>query len=140
MNRREEIRRRLNAATLGPWKAHDFGYPGEQEPSSIVIHTGEFNWRDIQDGDFIVTTPLWDRQEDDDAQFIANSREDVEYLLDELDSKDVEIARLKEDIAERIFLDEQKCRGAIVKKPTDAFLNGRLLGLQRARDIVTHEI
>lgn len=43
-----------------------------------------------------------------------------------------EVAR---GIAEAIFADERACTEAISKDPTNPHLNGRLVGLQRARDI-----
>lgn len=100
MGRVEEIRQRAMVATEGPWHCHDFGNPGEQEPSSIMIHAGRFNWEDINKGEFIAATPLWNLQVSNNARFIAYAREDVEYLIDELDAKDSEIARLRSYIAE----------------------------------------
>lgn len=41
----------------------------------------------------------------------------------------------RERIAQAIWNDERKCQAAIVNDPTNAHLNGRLAGLQRARDI-----
>lgn len=41
--------------------------------------------------------------------------------------------------ADRIFADEQACQAALAADPTNAWLAGRLLGLQRARDIATRE-
>jgi hypothetical protein len=38
-------------------------------------------------------------------------------------------------VAERIFDEEQRCMAALIDNPADPHLNGRLLGLQRARDI-----
>jgi len=43
-------------------------------------------------------------------------------------------------IAELIFADEQRCREAIYADPANPHLNGRLMGLQRARDIVTGDL
>ncbi|QVJ03432.1 hypothetical protein KGD82_16395 [Nocardiopsis eucommiae] len=42
---------------------------------------------------------------------------------------------IPEQIAEAIHADEVKCQEAITEDPVDAGLHGRLVGLQRARDI-----
>jgi len=75
------IEARAQAATEGPWKASDFGHPGRDEPSSIIIHKGAFNWRAIHDGEYVAAMTAWDSQEDADADFIAHARTDVPALL-----------------------------------------------------------
>ncbi len=89
------IRQRADNATDGPWSRHDFGHAGEEEPSSIVVHTGRFDWADINDPagtSAVAWMGSWDSQEDADAEFIAAARSDVPRLvaaltavLDELD-------------------------------------------------------
>ena len=88
-NRIKGIEARLSAAVPGPWVKHDFGYPGQEEPSSIVVHAGKFDWQAISEGEFIASIPAWDSQEDANAEFIANAPADIAYLLAELrkDSK-----------------------------------------------------
>lgn len=75
----------LKGVTPGPWGRHDFGYAGEQEPSSIIIHAGKFDWQAIRDGDFIASTAAWDAQEDRDAEFIAQARTLVPALVAEIE-------------------------------------------------------
>jgi len=79
--RLEMIRRRADAATDGPWSRHDFGHAGEQEPSSIVVHTGAFDHAAILEGQTVIASMMWDSQEDANAEFIARSRGDVPALL-----------------------------------------------------------
>lgn len=71
---------RADAATHGPWSAHDFGHAGQDEPSSIVVHTGRFDWSDLSDADgssAVAWMPAWDQQESDNASLIAAARTDV---------------------------------------------------------------
>lgn len=71
---------RADAATEGPWDRHDFGHAGEQEPSSIVVHTGRFDWTDLNDPEgtsAVAWMGAWDSQEDANAEFIAAARDDV---------------------------------------------------------------
>jgi hypothetical protein len=77
-----DVEARAEAATEGPWHRHDFGHAGEQEPSSIVIHTGEFDHASLLlgEGGAVAWMPTWDRDEDLDATFIAASRTDVPAL------------------------------------------------------------
>ena len=82
----EEIRGRHAVISEYPWKKHDFGYPGQEEPSSIVIHQGKFTWQAISEGDFIASFPGADRDEDNNADFLANAPVDVEKLLAALDA------------------------------------------------------
>jgi len=84
----DDIRAALAAATPGPWRTHDFGHPGEQEPSSIVVHTGKFDWNDVQDPDgtsAIAWMPAWGRQDSDNAHLIANAPTWLADLLAEVD-------------------------------------------------------
>lgn len=78
-----EIEARAAAATEGPWSPHDFGHQGEEEPSSIVVHTGRFDWQAIYDGEdspAVAWMPGWDSQEDSNARFITAARQDVPAL------------------------------------------------------------
>lgn len=72
---------RCDAATEGPWRGHSFGLAGEDEPSSIVVHTGEFAWGDVYEGRFLFSTPGADSQEWDDADFVASARTDTPRLI-----------------------------------------------------------
>lgn len=77
MTIRDTINERLaraDGATEGPWHRHDFGHSGEQEPSSIVVHTGKFDWQAIYDGESVVASMGWDAPQDSDAEFIAAAR------------------------------------------------------------------
>lgn len=76
-----QMRDRLADATEGPWSRHDFGYAGEQEPSSIVVHTGKFDWKAVYDGETVVASMGWDAPQDADAEFIAHARTDLPDLL-----------------------------------------------------------
>lgn len=76
-----EMRDRSRGATPGPWSRHDFGYAGEQEPSSIVIHTGRFDHAAIREGETVIASMAWDSQEDVNAEFIAHARTDLDDLL-----------------------------------------------------------
>jgi hypothetical protein len=69
-------------ATPGPWGAHDFGYYGEQEPSSIVVYEGSrFDWEQARDGHILFQTPRWDSQESDNADFICAANPQVVLAL-----------------------------------------------------------
>ena len=85
MSRIDEIKARAEAATPGPWGRHDFGRPGDEEPTSIIVHAGAFDWRAINDGDYVAAMPAWERPCDDDALFIAHAREDIPWLLAEIE-------------------------------------------------------
>lgn len=79
----DAIAARLEAATPGPWSAHDFGYPGQDEPSSIVIHTGEFDWNGIRYGETeVIAHTDWDSQPAANAEFIAHAPTDIAALLE----------------------------------------------------------
>ena len=80
-DRLDKIQARADAATDGPWSSHAFGYSGDGEPSSIVVHHGKFNWQAVRDGEFVASMPRWDAQESDDAVFIAHARTDVPALV-----------------------------------------------------------
>lgn len=93
----DAIRGRVEAATEGPWHSHDFGYAGEEEPSSIVVHVGRFDHSDLRTHDTetaVAWMPRWEGQESDNATFIAHARTDVPDLL-------AEVERLRRLIEER---------------------------------------
>lgn len=93
--RLDEIRERAEAATEGPWRSHDFGHAGEEEPSSIVVHVGRFDHSDLLTYDTetaVAYMPRWERQESDNATFIAHARTDVPDLLAEVDRLTAELA------------------------------------------------
>ena len=96
-DRLAEIQARADAATDGPWAAHAFGYPGQEEPSSIVVHRGNFDWQAISDGEFVASMPMWDRQESDDADFIAHARTDVPALVAALRAVLAKCARVRQN-------------------------------------------
>jgi hypothetical protein len=89
MRRLDEISRRLKRAVPGPWRMHDFGVAGDQEPSSVVVHTGKFNWDAIYygpdsdaaldwDGEVIVRM---DVEQHETAELIAKAPEDLADLV-----------------------------------------------------------
>lgn len=94
----EGIRSRRAAIGEADWRKHDFGYPGEEEPSSIIIHEGRFNWRAISEGEFIASFPGADRDEDDRAEFVANAPADMSGLLAALDAV-IQLAENADDTA-----------------------------------------
>lgn len=77
----DAVQERVAAARPGPWSASEWGHSGADEPSTIVIHQGAFNWQGIRDGEYVAKTSVWDRQEFDDAVFISHAREDIPALL-----------------------------------------------------------
>ena len=100
----DAIRERAEAATEGPWHSHDFGYAGEEEPSSIVVHVGRFDHSDLRHPDTetaVAWMPRWEGQESDNAAFIAHARTDVPDLLAEVERLTVENARLREEVDTR---------------------------------------
>jgi len=79
-----KIRETAQGAMAGPWSRHDFGHPGEQEPSSIVVHTGKFDWDDLNGGESetaVAWMAGWDSQEDANAEHIALWSPDVAELV-----------------------------------------------------------
>lgn len=94
--RQEAIRARLAEATPGPWSAHAFGSPGEEEPSSIVVHAGAFDWDALRDGEgAIAWMPACDSPEWCDAELIAHAPEDIAHLLGEVERLEAEVASLR---------------------------------------------
>lgn len=72
MDRLSEIRARCEAATTGPWKYQDNGFDGGiYGADHLMVVGGEPHEGRIEDGP--------------DAQFIAHSREDIPYLLEEIE-------------------------------------------------------
>ena len=99
--RLREIEARAKSATDGPWGAHDFGHAGNEEPSSIVVHTGKFDHSDLcafESETAVAWMPRWERQESENAEFIAHARTDVPDLLAEVKRLTAENARLREGI------------------------------------------
>ena len=96
----DAIRERAEAATEGPWNSHDFGYAGEEEPSSIVVHVGRFDHSDLRTHDTetaVAWMPRWEGQEHDNATFIAHARADVPDLLAEVERLRAGIEALRKD-------------------------------------------
>lgn len=67
------LRRDAGEATPGPWHQHDFGHYGQDEPSSIVIHTGEFNHAGLSEdpAENGIAWMGWDAQESANATYIT---------------------------------------------------------------------
>ena len=84
-----ELRRLLDAATPGPWSSHDHGFPGQDEPSSIVIYSGErFDWEEVTHGEAAVAWTGWDSQEAIDAALIVAAVNALPALLDAAAERD----------------------------------------------------
>ena len=80
----DEMQARCDAATDGPWFVHEIGNSSDQEPTSIVVHEGRFDWTDLMSEDSesaVAWMPRWERQEWTDAQFIASARTDLPRLI-----------------------------------------------------------
>lgn len=67
---------------------------------------------------------------------IAAQRREAE-LVDRLRRRDEETQRMRDDLASRIVKEERSVQRKILKDPTNPSFAGLLVGLQRARDIVT---
>jgi hypothetical protein len=65
---------------------------------------------------------------------VAHAHDVIDALLPVIDAH---VQAERERIAAAIWDDEQRCQSAIVDDPTSVHLNGRLAGLQRARDIAS---
>lgn len=64
-----------DAASEGPWETHDFGHAGDSEPTSIVVHSGQFDWEDLAaGGQSLIASMPWYEQKSMDAEFIARAR------------------------------------------------------------------
>lgn len=129
----EAIRRRAEAATPGPWNCHDFGTPGQEEPSSIVVHAGEFNWRELyEDGESAIAwMPGWDSDHAADAEFIAHAREDVPALLALVDELLTELDGRDEAARER-WADKMMEETKLLHMD---FRNGATMTLELAKDL-----
>lgn len=83
MNRIEEIKERLSKATRGPW-----AYDDDRTDGDYCIHVKgavpDTNPSLIRDADGVVGSSEWIYLRYEDAEFIANSRSDVEFLLNEI--------------------------------------------------------
>ena len=84
MNRLEEIRQRTEAATPGPWKVVD---QGNTVPSLQVVN--ETTWENPKQ--IKVCSSISPKREAD-ANFIAHSREDMEWLLTLADALKAQLA------------------------------------------------
>lgn len=95
----DAIEARALAATDGPWTAHEFGSYSDHEPTSIVVMQGDGPdwWQSADDGDYIARLG-WDRQEWDDAEFIAHARTDVPALVAALRKAETAHAALIADL------------------------------------------
>jgi hypothetical protein len=71
MTRLEEIRKRCDEASEGPWKAHPGGPVGGRDEWRFIGPVIGHGWID---NDSVYCEP-------EDAEFIAHSREDIPYLL-----------------------------------------------------------
>lgn len=73
--RLDEIRRRTNAATPGPWRVEPDARP---DIHTVSTKGGYMN------GGHLATMAKYDRSQDD-AAFVAHAREDIMFLLDMVD-------------------------------------------------------
>lgn len=102
----QEIRERVEKATSGPWKIHEVhdsccDYARDWETDEIPDHEPESRGMTCPDGGLnhgedyeLFTEP--------DATFIAHAREDIPYLLSELDRLGRREARLREALDETL--------------------------------------
>ena len=79
IDRLVEIRRRLDAATSGPWVASGIPYDGIDDPCVIA-------------GDIYICQTVYDMQSgtqehniDADTEFIAHAPTDISWLLDKIE-------------------------------------------------------
>ena len=92
MGRLEEIRERLNKATLGPWTVGDGSEDAFWEGKNCVVHKKDR---------VIVSRPLYgrparfDRQTCADIRLIAHAPDDIKYLLEQITAMQEENERLK---------------------------------------------
>ena len=81
MNRIEEIEKRLNNATSGDWI-----YSKHRDTHDSCIHTKdaveEYGYIGEKGG--VVGSSEWIWISDEDGNFIANSKSDIQFLLDEI--------------------------------------------------------
>lgn len=78
---RDAIRARAEAATDGPWTAHNMERAGWLIETPESREAGEYPAAEVREGR--------------DAEFIAHARTDVPALLDALDAAEAEIDRLR---------------------------------------------
>lgn len=102
----ERSKAALEGITPGQWNCHDFGHAGEDEPSSIVVFSGDFDWQAVRDGDFIASTSAWDHQEYTNARFIAAAPDLVRELVTE-----VERLRTADEQLSRLAAWWRRCQG-----------------------------
>lgn len=95
--RLEQIRRRCEAATEGPWgwDGHDLERSGEFY-SEVLTH-------EVDCGAFCLGGRVRQTAFPHDRDFIAAARTDVPDLLAHIEAQDAEIARLREALARMIF-------------------------------------
>lgn len=88
----KEISNRCNAATKGPWKSYIEGRDHESGDNFIMtgINEGEDIWSDNRGADIYISCATHA-----DQDFIANSRQDIPRLLDEVRLLKQEIEKLK---------------------------------------------
>lgn len=124
----DAIRARCDAATDGPWTAEY----SEAQGNCVLPHDAEST------REAVAVTRLFHQQAD--ADFIAHARTDVPELIDEIER----LQEAAERIPKLLFNEEQHALeiynegisgGRAADDPMMIHLNGRILGLQRARDI-----
>lgn len=91
MSRTDEIRARCESATLGPWVLGDGTEYGLYHGEATVVKGGDMVIADRCISD------AWSRRDGALAnmRFIAHSREDIPFLIEEIGRKDKEISALK---------------------------------------------
>lgn len=112
------------AAGDQPWHRHCFGHAGQDEPSSIVVHAGNFDWTAINDGDYIVATPAADHHNDQIVDHIVTFDPPTALALierlrqaeterDEWQRVASEQTRLERDRAEAAEAERDRLRAAL---------------------------
>ena len=91
MNRIKEIKARLRAATPGKWvytkrrHTHDYCIHVANAMEQTFEIDGEiYHDYQLESKDGVVGSSEWIWIKDEDAEFIAYAKEDIEYLLDSL--------------------------------------------------------
>lgn len=124
----DALRARANAATDGPWERYGDG-------SHEVYCAANF-----EDTAYEPPDVTYGSDRPADAEFIAHARTDVPELIDEIER----LQEAAERIPKLLFNEEQHALeiynegisgGRAADDPMMIHLNGRILGLQRARDI-----
>ncbi len=127
---KENIRQRVDKATEGPW------FP--QESSVISDNANTYNWRGrtkevcaLNDGEYIEN-----QNDENDANFIANARQDIPHLLDEISrmERTISAAQTKLSAISSVLLVAQRAGGQISAETIMPLVDGALEELRKDDD------